>query len=160
MFEDEMKLFRIGNSIKYIAWGGFFLSIMAIIGQLRNPETGVIIISIIFGTASLYLQQLPKSNLMFTENYIMLTLVFHVTRRFLINWTEVQKIYTDVRSYTLNGSGKALTFSTFMTSKQDREKILEELENYVKKYNIEVLWQPEIITKMINTEISKNGSID
>jgi hypothetical protein len=155
-----MKLFRIGNSIKYIAWGGFFLSITAIIGQLRNPETGVIIISIIFGAASLYLQQLSKSNLIITENHVMLTLVFHTTRRYLINWTEVQKINTDGRSYILNGNGKALTFSTFTASKQDRKKILEELEGYVKKYNIEVLWQPEIITKMMNTEISENRSID
>jgi hypothetical protein len=154
-----MKTYKIGDSIKYIAWGGFLLSAMAIAGQILDPKSGAIIISIVFGAASLYLHQLSKSSLTITEICIILTLALGTPKNYLIPWNEVQSIHTDGRSYILSGNDKALTFSTFMTSRQEKKKILEELEVYVKKHNIQVLWQPEIITKLKNTEVPNHKTI-
>ncbi len=154
-----MKIFRVGNSIKYIAWGGFFLSALTVIGQITDPKSGILIVGIIFSIASLYLIDLSKSNLIFTEEYVMLILILGKRRTYVINWAETQGINTDGHSYILTGNNKALTFSTFMTSRQEKKKIEEELGNYATKHNISILWQPEIITKMTNTEILDNNLI-
>lgn len=150
-----MSIYQIGYSLKFIAFGGFVLAIIALYGQIIDPPSGAIIYTIFLGAPSWFLYKLSKSQLITTDSLIELRLSYLGNEKiYQIQWNEIEAIYLNRTTFSFSNQNKQLVLSLFSTKNSDKQKIAKYIESQAKICNIQLVYMPEIISKQVNVEIN------